>query len=137
MALTYVTTSEGDTYMATRLNSAAYTGASAGEKTAALTTAELDILAVYDYPLVADVTTDQKNAIFEQGLFRLQNPDGFDARVGLQAMGVTKAGEVKEEYENAGIPICPFAVQVLQGIKKADLDAAAAFVTDYARDEDA
>lgn len=103
--MTLVTVEEADAYFATRLGASTYWN-SATEKTAALTTAENDILAVYG-------SLTNKTCVYEQALFRLMDAD-MDRRQNLRAQGVTVAGIVKETYQTfSGIPLCPYVSQVL------------------------
>lgn len=103
--MTLVTVEEADVYFSTRLGTSEYWN-SATEKTAALTTAENDIVAVYG-------SLTNKTCVYEQALFRLMDAD-LDRRQNLRAQGVTTAGIVKETYQKfGGIPLCGYVSQVL------------------------
>ena len=111
----WLTTAEADTYMSTRLGSGGYWDSST-EKTAALTTAQADIVSSPRFSITDDTEVVQvmKDAVCEQALFRLQDL-GIDARTGLQAQSVTEAGVVAEKYSGAdGIAICAKAAGLLK-----------------------
>jgi hypothetical protein len=104
-----VTVEQANTYFATRLGASRYWTADT-EKAAALATAENQLATLY---ALAD-TEACRNAVCEQALFLLRDPDGVEARAALQAQGVTEAGIVGEKYAGAaGIAVCPFAAQAL------------------------
>ena len=101
-----VSIAEADTYFETRLG-ASECWTSGAEKTAALQTAEYDLIAVYG-------AVSNKQAVMEQALFRLQDPS-MDRRASVRAQGVQSAGAVKESYAVGGgqTPVCPRARDLL------------------------
>lgn len=105
-------------YFQTRLHSAAWTAS--GSKAAALLTAQRDIEYCPDFTFTALDTatpsTAMKNAVCEQALFRLNDPDS-DIRTGLIGQGVAAAWAVQEQYSKSrgATPICPTARQMLAG----------------------
>lgn len=140
MAPALVTLANAEAYMLTRFAADAWSNlASDAIKEQALSTAENQLEAMYDMPTeLADMTTAQNEAVYEQALFLAQNPGGFDSRAALQAQKVKSAGTVKEVYEGgAEIPICVFAQKLLEADKKPDLDAASANLSVITRDENA
>lgn len=114
MAL-WVTLEQAEAYFLTRLSALAWTGSNE-VKTAALTTAQMDLAACpeFSFDADADPTEAQQQAVCEQALFLMADPD-IDARLSLQAQGVKDAGIVKETYTGAsiGIPIAPRARAIL------------------------
>lgn len=114
-----VTEAAGDTWAITRLNSTPWTEATEADKLAALTTAQADLMlaASTDFPTEdADITDAMVEAVFEQALFLLLDPD-TDARAALQSQGVTRADPVGENYRATifrGVPIAPKAVQLVK-----------------------
>lgn len=119
----WISVANADTYFSTRLNATAWTSATSGAKTAALTTAQNDIFAsgIFTFvdadgnDLAEDPTNAMKHAVCEQALFLLANPDA-ERRIALQAQGVTAAGIVEEQYRG-GVPsivITPRAMALLQ-----------------------
>jgi len=100
-----------DTYFSTRYGaSAAWSALSESDKTALLTTAENDLVAVYGS--VPETDAGQR-CIYEQAFFRMLDAD-VDTRSALQAQGVSAAGIAKESYRaGGGIAVCAYAQQVL------------------------
>lgn len=104
----WLTLAEADSYMATRLGAADHWGV-ATHKLAALTTAQADIEASGRYlfedaagnDLTETPTTTMQQAVCEQALFLLANPDQ-EQRLALQAQGVTQADIVGETYDGGG-----------------------------------
>jgi hypothetical protein len=125
MAL-WVTLAEADAYFTTRLNSSAWSALATDEpKTAALTTAQNDIVAANRYVFEdedgVDLTTDDttasqemKDAVCEQALFLLNDPD-METRLSLQQQGVKAAGIVQETYGGGvnGVPLAPRVERIL------------------------
>ena len=123
---------DGDTYFLTRYGvGAKWTDLSAGDKTAALTTAHqmLANMSRFDLPSIA--TQRMKDAQCEQALFLIIQGDGLDRRLGLQAQGVTSAGVVKETYANGGPrhPVAPRADVLLESYDQSDNPAYAVTLT--------
>lgn len=117
----WVTLVEAETYMATRLGATKhwYSGVS---KAAALQTAYNQLIScgLFDFPETA--ISGMKNAQCEMALFLLQHQEDADARMGLQAQGVTQAGIVQETYnlDNVdGIPIPLIVRSMLQDYESA------------------
>ena len=113
MSALWLTTSEADTYFATRLGASAF-WASGTAKTAALTTAQsfLENCGLFVFPTTA--AQIMKDAVCEQALFLLMH--NTDRRMGLRAQGVVKAGVIKEEYkyqEEATAPLAPIIKEML------------------------
>lgn len=110
----WVTVAEAGTYFEARLNSTAWTGASATEKIQALIMAYRQLNAAeYSFPSVA--VDAMKYAQFEQALFLLAYSSDIDARTALQAQGVTEAGIVKEKYSGGvSLPICAAAKSFIE-----------------------
>lgn len=103
----WVDTSYGDIYLASRHGTGTLWSALSGaQKTALLTTAQRDIEHEGRWKFTdndgdaLDVTDLMRDAVCEQALFRLLDPD-VDLRAALQAQGVQDAGEVQESYERA------------------------------------
>jgi hypothetical protein len=91
-----VTVEQANTYFATRLGASRYWTADT-EKAAALATAENQLATLY---ALAD-TEACRNAVCEQALFLLRDPEGI----------------VGEKYAGAaGIAVCPYAAQALAGL---------------------
>ena len=111
----WVTLEEAETYMASRLGAEKYwhTGVS---KTAALTTAYNYLMnaGIFEFP--TEISTNMQNAQCEMALFLLQHQEDMDARLGLQAQGVTQAGVVQESYDKDmvnGLPLPPIVKRYL------------------------
>jgi len=108
---------EGDAYFITRMGGADHWPSGSGtdaDKTAALTTAQMDLVncGLFGLTDATTPTTAMKNALCEQALFRLIHDS--DRRVGLQVQGVKHAGIVKEDYIIiSGIPISIYAKGIL------------------------
>ncbi len=120
MAL-WVTVTEADTYFATRLGALDVWTASV-DKTAALTTAQNQLIASGRFLLPAPPNEALAEAVCEQALFLLRHGDGVDRRTGLRDMGVRRAGVVEETYEGeAGrIPVCAQAMGILRDYRVGD-----------------
>ncbi|MFA5456869.1 MAG: hypothetical protein WC261_04465 [Synergistaceae bacterium] len=105
----WVTVAEAELYFEARLNATSWTGATATQKIQALIMAYRQLNSgQYSFPTV--VVDTMKYAQLEQALFLLAYSADIDARMALQAQGVTEAGIVKEKYSSAGtIPICAIA----------------------------
>ena len=108
-----------EAYFATRLNASPWTGAESDTKVAALATAQADIEFHPDFTFTdedkATPATAMKNAVCEQALFRLADPD-MDLRQSMRAQGVTAAWMVQEQYrqgKTAGAVIAPKARDLL------------------------
>jgi len=106
----WVTETEANNYMFTRLGASTYwyTGA---DKVAALTTA-YNMLTAGSWSFPTTISLNMQNAQFEMALFLLQHQAGMDARMGLQAQGVTQAGIVEETYKGDGSLEIPFPPMV-------------------------
>ena len=118
----WVTVDEADAYFSTRIG-ASRVWCSGAEKTAALTTAQNQILSLqgYEFPLslddpsVYDPTDDMKKAVCEQALYCLLHQADSDRRLGMQAQGVTGASAIQESWsKTVGIPISAFALMKLR-----------------------
>lgn len=107
------TLNAANTYFTTRLRASKWTAAADAEKTAALTTAEEQLNAVFG--ALTETAANQK-CVYEQALFLL-NDSGAEMRAALQGQGVVAAGIVEESYGagGGGIPVCPYARRVLSG----------------------
>lgn len=96
----WLTEEEADTYFETRLGASALWTDST-DKTAALTTAQAQIVNCAEFTFtdeeLEEPTTAMQNAVCEQALFLLRDPD-MESRLALQAQGVTQAGIVQETY---------------------------------------
>jgi len=114
----WLTEEEADAYFVTRLWASATWLVSGVDKTAALTTAQSDLESCADYDFtdyVAAPTDAMKNAVCEQALFLLQNPE-MEERLALRSQGVTAAGIVQETYldsPNTSVVISPRAIKIL------------------------
>lgn len=110
-----ITVAQADAYMVTRLGATAHWSAlSATDKLAALTTAEAMLGELW----TLEDTDAHRNAICEQALFLARDPLGVEARMNLQAQGVTQAGIVQEAYRGADAKyagIAPRARKILDG----------------------
>lgn len=102
----WLTLEEANTYFATRLGADAWTAASDETKTKALTTGQVDLTACPDFTFdsEAEPVELQKQAVCEQALFLLANPDA-EARLALQAQGVRQAGIIGEVYSGAALAV--------------------------------
>ena len=92
------------------------------QKTAALITAYKQIAQSGLFSVEASVsaTDNEKDAQCEQAIFIVQHQEDADARLGLQAQGVTEAGIVKEKYDTSktnGIVISPIVETILDDLK--------------------
>jgi hypothetical protein len=117
----WITLAEAETYMETRLGASNFWNTGA-EKVAALQTAynQLTSCNLFSFPETA--VAGMKNAQCEMALFLLQHQEDADARMGLQAQGVTQAGVVQESYnlDNVdGIPIPAIVRSILQDYESA------------------
>ena len=114
----FVTLSEAATYFDTRIGASTY-WATGVDKEGALQTAYNDLIdcGLFDFTLDSGEDNPQEwlDAQCEQALFLLQTSTGLDARMNLQAQGVTQANVVGETYRTpkGGIPIAPRALQAL------------------------
>jgi len=111
----WCTLAEANTYFTTRLGCAAYWN-TAASKEAALVTAFKQIIGSGLFDISASATEQEiKDAQCEMALFLLIHQADMDARAGLQAQGVIKAGIVQEEYDPAaaGKPMIPANVMAL------------------------
>lgn len=119
----WVTLADADAYMAARLGASSH-WTSGVDKGAALVTA-YNCLALdtrWDFSLDSgEYYPDEWIAAqCEQALFLLADPD-MDARLSIQAQGVTNAGVVQETYQPASrFPIAPRAVQALAPYRNPD-----------------
>jgi hypothetical protein len=114
----WITTEEADVYFATRMGADVY-WLSGTDKEAALVTAQRDLesCGLFTFPTLdsgESGTEAMQNAVCEQALFRLMDPD-IDQRLSLQAQGVTKADMVGETYSGvkSAIIISPLAAAIL------------------------
>ncbi|MBM3210596.1 hypothetical protein FJZ33_00130 [Candidatus Poribacteria bacterium] len=125
----WVTLEEAEEYMSSRLGAYKfwYTGVF---KEAALITA-YNFLNSGKFEFPADISVNMKNAQCEMALFLLQHLEDMDARIGLQAQGVTSAGVVQEGYDlNAvnDIPMPPTVYRYISvyktetGFEKLDVE---------------
>ena len=110
------------------------------DKEAYLTTAEIQLGAVYTLPTASESLTDAQTwAICEQALFLLQDPD-IDARASLQAQGVKKNELDGETYNGRGYQtlIAPVAASLLRGTERTESATylGAATPSPYAYDPD-
>ncbi len=106
--------SDGDTYFTTRHGvGTLWSGLTSAQKTALLTTAQADIENSGRYTFVdADgVAQSMKDAVCEQALMRLLDPD-VDLRAIVQAQGVVAADEVGEQYSRALLEAVPLAPRI-------------------------
>lgn len=111
-------TSDGDTYFAARHGiGTLWSGLTSAQKTALLTTAQADIENSGRYTFVdadgvaVDVAQSMKDAVCEQALMRLLDPD-VDLRAIVQAQGVVAADEVGEQYSRALLEAVPLAPRI-------------------------
>jgi len=101
----WLTTTEADTYMESRYG-ASTLWATGIEKEAILLLAQTDIQTCgrYDFDHITEDGTDptdaEQEAVCEQALFILQNPD-MDSRMALIAQGVSTAWVILEGYTRA------------------------------------
>lgn len=101
---TWVSLEDANIYMSTRLGASTFWN-TAAEKEAALVTA-YNFLMASDYDFPTDISNNMIMAQCETALFLLQHQEDMDARMGLQAQGVTEAGVVQEKYsESLTIPL--------------------------------
>jgi hypothetical protein len=130
----WITLTEANTYMTTRLGSSAYWTESAS-KSAALATAYNQIVAsgIYSFPETA--TQAMKNAQCEMALFLLQHQADIDARIGLQAQGVTQAGIVQESYDPKNVDVIPIP-PIVKAMLKTYEGRSPIHVIDLERDEE-
>lgn len=110
--------SDGDTYFTTRHGvGTLWSGLTSAQKTALLTTAQADIensgryTFVDDEGVAVDVTQAMQDAVCEQALMRLLDPD-VDLRAIVQAQGVVAADEVGEQYSRALLEAVPLAPRI-------------------------
>lgn len=114
---------EGDTYFATRLYSDDWTAAITATKTAALTTAQNDIINSPEITGLPGTATDNmKNALFEQAIFLIAHMQAATKRGAVRAGGVKQAATVGETYTD-GAPLLPLSPRCL------------AFLGEYVRTE--
>jgi len=142
----WLTVVEATTYFSTRLNSDLWTAATAGEKTAALTTSYNRIRYLKDYSIPSSPTVAQEavlaDAECELAYYMLIHLEDEDRRKGLQAQGVAGAGVVKEVYSRFGsdavaptdIPLPPIVLQMLDSF--AAYKNTPFYSVDIDRDED-
>ena len=111
-----VSITEANAHMTTRVNASAWTPLDDTTKTAFLSTAEMQLDAVY----VLDATIEKhKKAICEQALFLLQTGFGSDQRAALHAMGVAETDVTQETFSKLDLlPICLYASTVLASVKR-------------------
>ena len=119
---TWADLSDVTAYMATRHgNEGLWTALDPTAQQAALTTSHADIKHSDRFDFIdpdtgveVDVTQDMKDAVCEQILFRLLDPD-LDIRNMVQAQNVSEAEEVEEKYNASQpkVPIAPKAIELL------------------------
>ncbi len=121
----WVTLAEADALAEERLGVDLWDAAADPKKNAALIQAYRQISNHPDFDIPAASTDDVvKQAQFEQALFLTKNTEGADQRAALQAMGVTKAGVVKEDYKSgagAAPAIAPDARSLLSTLDVAGI----------------
>jgi hypothetical protein len=120
----------GDTYFASRHGvGTRWSDLSSAQKTALLTTAQADIehegrwKFTDDDGVALDVTDLMRDAVCEQALFRLLDPD-VDLRAALMSQGVVAADEIGETYERAllrEVAVAPKARALLTGFVQGKL----------------
>jgi len=97
---TWATGQEAEDYFATRFgvgtNWSALTDAN---KIAALISAYRQLVNLDDYDFPSTIDQEMKDAQCEMALFLIIHQADMDARMGLQAQGVTQAGIVQESYD--------------------------------------
>lgn len=95
----WLTLEEAEEYFDTRLGADAWNAAGDTTKLKAIKTGQVDLMACPDFTFDADadVTAAQQEAVCEQALFLLANPD-MESRIALQAQGVLQAGIIQETY---------------------------------------
>lgn len=128
---------QADTYFVTRLSSAAWSAASAGNKQAALWTAYHRLIDCDAYTLEETTPTSAplRRAQCEMAFYMLKHLGAEDHRLGIQAQGVVSAGIVQESYkQEMELPI-PAIVDAI--LDKAGFKASAAsfFVAPIGRDD--
>ena len=114
----WLTLEEAETYFDTRFGASRFwvTGI---DKEAALITAQMDIetSGAYSFETGMEITAAIKNAVCEQALFLVQNPD-MDERRGLIAQGVTQSNIVGEYYRSrTGVIISSRADAQLRAVR--------------------
>lgn len=120
---TWVTTAEADAYFVTRAGIGTLWSQhdDAPEvKTALLVTAQqaIDLSDDYTWPDDDEITQRMKDAVCEQVVFMLLDPD-LELRAALQAQGVIEAGIAKEKYREAppgGIVLAPRVKVLLKSL---------------------
>lgn len=130
MSYAWLTTTEADAYFENRFGSASY-WTSGVDKTALIHTAQRDLEMSGLFEFLEDTDSDgvledlaasgatpstsMKEAVCEQALFRLQNPE-IEQRLNLRAQGVASAGVVNETYHGGvdSFPIAPKARALLK-----------------------
>lgn len=133
----WATEGEADDYFLTRLNSSAWTGATSGDKTAALTTAQNDIALNPQLTGLPSTATDtMKLALYEQAIYLLESMVGASKRGAVRAGGVKQAAVVGETYID-GAPMLPLAPRA-QAFLTGYLESRAFYndVVEIVRDED-
>lgn len=112
----WLTTTAADDYFATRYNSADY-WASGVDKEGVLTLAQSQLQASGKFTFPDTATDAMKEAVCEQALFILQNPD-MEQRLALIAQGVSTARMVQEGYARAkdNLVVAPLAIGLLKSI---------------------
>ena len=112
---TWITLANAELYMATRLGASTFWH-TAIAKEAALVTAYNMLVNCGLFEIPSEVSANMEQAQCEMALFLLQHGADMDARMGLQAQGVSQAGIVQETYgkEVEGIPLPPIVKQLLK-----------------------
>jgi hypothetical protein len=113
----WVTGQEAEDYFATRFGVGTnWSALSDVNKIASLISAYRQLIGCGDYDLptaVVDITQAMEDAQCEMALFLIIHQTDMDARMGLQAQGVSQAGIVQETYKEIdGIPM-PSIVKIL------------------------
>lgn len=118
-ATDWIDTEEADIYFATRHGiGTLWSDLDAQAKAALLITAQMPIELSTDYEFQEEVTERMKNAVCEQAIFMLLDPD-LELRAALQVQGVIEAGIVMEKYREAstgGLVLAPRVKVLLKSL---------------------
>lgn len=134
---TWISLADAETYMLTRMGASKIwtEDLTIGDKEAALVTAYNQLSGCGKWIIPAVISTVLKIAQCEMALFLLKNQEDIDARAGIQAQGVVKAGIVQEEYSLDAKDELPMPSLVKQLLSEYE-NSSACEIIGLERDED-